>query len=70
MTGDAYLALARLEGAGVTLALDGNGNLRLKAAAEPPAALLAEAKRFKATLVELLRLRLAEPHRLSGEVQL
>ena len=60
----------RLAEAGVALALDGDDNLEWQAAAEPPAGLLAEAKRFKATLVELLRLRLAEPHRLSCEVHL
>ena len=60
----------RLAEAGVALALGGDGNLQWQATAEPPAALLAEAKRFKATLVELLRLRLAEPHRLSCEVHL
>ena len=47
--------MRRLDAAGVTLALDGESNLRLKAAAEPPAPLLAEAKRLKPELLALLR---------------
>lgn len=47
--------LGRLDAAGVTLALDGNGNLEWQAAAEPPASLLAEARRLKPELLELLR---------------
>jgi hypothetical protein len=46
--------LGRLDAAGVTLALDGTGNLRLKAAAPPPADLLAEARRLKPELLALL----------------
>ena len=45
----------RLEGAGVTLALDDDGNLEWQATAEPPADLLAEARRLKPALLELLR---------------
>ena len=47
--------MRRLDAAGVTLALDGDSNLRLKAAAAPPADLLAEAKRLKPDLLALLR---------------
>ena len=47
--------MRRLDAAGVTLALDGDSNLRLKAAAAPPADLLAEAKRLKPELLALLR---------------
>jgi hypothetical protein len=47
--------MRRLDAAGVTLALDGDSTLRLKSAAEPPAALLAEAKRLKPELLTLLR---------------
>ena len=47
--------LGRLDAAGVTLALDGDSNLRLKAAAAPPADLLAEARRLKPDLLELRR---------------
>ena len=45
----------RLAEAGVALALDGDGNLEWQAAAEPPADLLAEARRLKPDLLELLR---------------
>ena len=45
----------RLAEAGVALALDGNGNLEWQAAAEPPPALLAEARRLKPELIALLR---------------
>ncbi|WP_114910677.1 hypothetical protein [Acidibrevibacterium fodinaquatile] len=45
----------RLAEAGVALALDGDGNLEWQAAAEPPAGLLAEAKRLKPELLTLLR---------------
>jgi hypothetical protein len=55
MSGAARDLMRRLDAAGVTLALDGDSNLRLKAAAEPPAALLAEARRLKPELLELLR---------------
>ena len=47
--------LGRLDAAGVTLALDGDSNLRLKAAAAPPADLLAECRRLKPELLTLLR---------------
>ena len=47
--------MRRLDAAGVTLALDGDSNLRLKAAAAPPADLLAEARRLKPDLLELRR---------------
>ena len=47
--------MRRLDAAGVTLALDGDSNLRLKAAAAPPADLLAEARRLKPDLLALLR---------------
>ena len=55
MSGAARDLMRRLDAAGVTLALDGDSNLRLKAAAEPPAALLAEARRLKPELLALLR---------------
>ncbi len=55
MSAPARDLMHRLDAAGVTLALDGDGNLRLKAAAPPPAALLAEAKRLKPELLTLLR---------------
>ena len=45
----------RLAEAGVALALDGDDNLEWQAAAEPPPALLAEAKRLKPELLALLR---------------
>ncbi len=45
----------RLAEAGVALALDGDDNLEWQAAAEPPPALLAEARRLKRDLLELLR---------------
>ncbi len=45
----------QLAGAGVRLALDGDGNLEWQAPADPPAALLAEARRLKPALLELLR---------------
>ena len=47
--------MRRLDAAGVTLALDGDSNLRLKAAAAPPADLLAECRRLKPDLLALLR---------------
>jgi hypothetical protein len=55
MSAPARDLLGRLDAAGVTLALDGTGNLRLKAAAPPPDSLLAEARRLKPALLELLR---------------
>ena len=55
MSGAARDLMRRLDAAGVTLALDGDSNLRLKAAAAPPAGLLAEAKRLKPELLTLLR---------------
>ena len=45
----------RLAEAGVVLALDGDGNLEWQAVADPPAALLAEARRLKPELLALLR---------------
>jgi hypothetical protein len=45
----------RLAEAGVALALDGDDNLEWQAAAEPPAALLAAARRLKPELLTLLR---------------
>ena len=45
----------RLAEAGVALALGGDGNLEWQAAADPPAALLAEAKCLKPELLALLR---------------
>ena len=45
----------RLAEAGVALALDRHGNLEWQAAAEPPAGLLAEARRLKPELLALLR---------------
>jgi hypothetical protein len=47
--------LERLAEAGVALALGGDGNLEWQAAADPPPGLLAEAKRLKPALLELLR---------------
>ena len=47
--------LGRLDAAGVRLALDRHGNLEWQAAAEPPADLLAEARRLKPALLALLR---------------
>ncbi len=55
MSGAARDLMRRLDAAGVTLALDGDSNPRLKAAAAPPADLLAEAKRLKPELLTLLR---------------
>ena len=45
----------RLAEAGVALALGGDGNLQWQATAEPPAALLAEAKLLKPELLAMLR---------------
>jgi hypothetical protein len=45
----------QLASAGVRLALDGDGNLEWQAPADPPAALLAEARRLKPALIGLLR---------------
>ena len=70
MTGDAYLALARLECAGVTVTLGEGNTLRLKGVAPVAAELIEAARRHKPDILALLRLRLAEPHRLSGEVQI
>ena len=55
MSGAARDLMRRLDAAGVTLALDGDSNLRLKAAAAPPADLLAECRRLKPDLLALLR---------------
>ena len=55
MSGAARDLMRRLDAAGVTLALDGDSNLRLKAAAAPPADLLAECRRLKPELLALLR---------------
>ena len=55
MSGAARDLMRRLDAAGVTLALDGDSNLRLKAAAAPPADLLAECRRLKPELLTLLR---------------
>ena len=45
----------RLAEAGVALALGGDGNLQWQATADPPPDLLAEARRLKPELLELLR---------------
>ncbi len=45
----------RLAEAGVAIALGGDGNLQWQATADPPAALLAEARRLKPELLALLR---------------
>jgi hypothetical protein len=60
----AYLAMARLEAAGVRFVLLSDGRMRWVAEAPPPEALVAEARQHRDAIRELLRIRLAEPHRL------
>ncbi|MDA8049306.1 MAG: hypothetical protein M0002_04740 [Rhodospirillales bacterium] len=56
----------RLAGAGVTLTLDGDNNLEWQAAADPPADLLAEARRLKPELLALLRAEAANGNGATG----
>ena len=67
--GDAYVALARLEGAGVTVTLGNDNHLWLKGVMRVAPELIDGARLHKADIVVLLRLRLAEPHRLSDGLQ-
>lgn len=55
----AALIRDRLRDAGVTLALDADRNLEWQAEADPPADLLAEARRLKPELIALLQAELA-----------
>jgi hypothetical protein len=61
---DAYLAMIRLEAAGVEMVLLPDGRMRWRAADQPPDELVAEARQHRDAIRELLRIRLAEPHRL------
>ncbi len=60
----AYLAVARLEAAGVEARLQGDGRLAMRPAGKVSPDLLATVRQHKAAIAALLRLRLAEPHRL------
>ncbi len=62
----------RLAEAGVALTLDGNDNLEWQAAADPPPDLLAEARRLKPALLELLRVEASNanaPAPADGDVE-
>lgn len=67
MNAEAYLALARLEAAGVTVTPLDDGNLWLRGIRRVPPELIEAARPHKAQIRALLRLRLAEPHRIADE---
>ncbi len=58
----AYLALARIEAAGVQVALGPGNRIGLRGIARVDPALIEAVRAHKPEIIALLRLRLAEPH--------
>jgi hypothetical protein len=59
----AYLAMVRLEAAGVQMLLTPDGRMLWRAPSPPPHHLLANARQHRDAIRELLRLRLADIRR-------